>query len=136
MIKFILFLLQTSILRPFLNLIDYTELPEETVIQYIDQMMRDLSPDTNEYWIAQILITGRYAYDEYEKSIEIYTNIIKSVKDGSFLQIYCYSHRSETYLYMKEYEKALHDNEIRIKLCSLLPDKQYLTMEADLYWAM
>jgi tetratricopeptide (TPR) repeat protein len=113
------------------------DLPDETIIKYIDQIASNLSPDTNEYWIAQILYKILFAYNKYEKSIEIYTNIINSVKDGSFLQIYSYYNRSQTYLYMKEYEKALHDNEIRIRLCSLLPDKRYHPkQESDLYYAM
>jgi len=113
------------------------DLPDETIVKYIDQITGDLSPKSNEYWIAQIVYTSCSSRSEYEKSVEIYTNIINSVKDGSFLQIYSYSHRSKTFLYMKEYEKALQDNEIHIKLCSLLPDKRYhTTVEADLYWAM
>jgi len=113
-----------------------SDLPKETVVKYIDQMKGDLTPETNEYWIAQILIANCYDYNEYEKSIEVYTNIINSVKEGSLLQIYSYSHRSKTYLYMKEYEKALYDNEMHIKLSSLLPEKPYATVEDDLYWAM
>ena len=110
------------------------DIPKETVIKYIEQMTIDLSPDTNEYWIAQILNAEDYSKDG--KIIEIYTNIINSVKEGSFLQIYSYYHRSRAFFYMKEYEKALVDNEQNIKLCSLLPRERYLTMEAELYWVM
>jgi len=112
-----------------------SQLPKETACKYIEQMISDLSPDTNEYWIVKIIYSSRYS--PYEKQIEIYTNIINFAKDGSFFQIYSYSHRSLTYLYMKEYEKALSDNETHIKLCSLLIDKQYYnTWEDDLGWAI
>jgi len=109
------------------------DIPRETFKKYIEQMISDLSPDTDEYWIAQILNANDYSKDD-GKSIEIYTDIINSVKEGSFLQIYSYNHRSRTFLYMKEYEKALNDNEINIKLCSFFPDS--LTMEAELYRVM
>jgi tetratricopeptide (TPR) repeat protein len=112
-----------------------SRLPKETAGKYIEQMISDLSPDTNGYWIAKIIYADRYS--TYEKGIEIYTNIINSVKHGSFLQIYSYHNRSQTYFDMKEYEKALSDNEMHIKLCSLWSDKQdYNTREADISNAM
>jgi len=112
-----------------------SQLPKETAIKYIEQMTNDLSPDTNEYWIVKTISSEHYS--THEEQIEIYTDIINSVKDGSFLQIYSYSHRAKTYFYMKEYEKALSDNETHIKLCSLLPDKQYYnTQKTNLFDAM
>jgi len=115
------------------------QLPKETAVKYIEQMISDLSPDTNEYWIVKAISSEHYS--TYEKQIEIYTDIINSVKDGSFLQIYSYSHRSKIYFYMKEYEKALSDNETHIKLCSFelseFHDKQYNNIrETELFFAM
>jgi len=109
------------------------DIPRETFKKYIEKMKSDLLPDTDEYWIAQILNADDYSKND-GKSIEIYTNIINSVKEGSFLQIYSYYHRSRTFLHMKEYEKALNDNDINTKLCSLFPDS--LTLETDLYLVM
>jgi len=116
-----------------------SKLPEETAVKYIEQMTSDLSPVTNGYWIVKVISSEHYS--TYEKQIEIYTDIINSVKDGSFLQIYSYSHRSRIYFYMNEYEKALSDNETHIKLCSFelseFHDKQYNNIgETNLFLAM
>jgi tetratricopeptide (TPR) repeat protein len=111
-------------------------LPSEIIGKYIEQLIADLPPGTDAFWIAKILYAENC--EEYDEKIEKYTEIINSVKEGKFLQIqcYCYSNRSKTYLLMNEYEKALDDNAMLIKLLSLLPKEQNRARRDNVYFAM
>jgi len=51
------------------------DIPKETVIKYIEQMTSDLSPDTNEYWIAQILNANACSHND-RKINERYQGVI------------------------------------------------------------
>jgi tetratricopeptide (TPR) repeat protein len=99
-------------------------LSEETIGKYIEQLIADLPPETDAFWIAQLLCA--YFCYGYEEKIKKYTEIINSVKEGELLQIQCccYKNRSHNYLWLNEYEKALDDNAMFIKLLSLLPNEQ------------
>jgi hypothetical protein len=111
-------------------------LPNETIEKYIEQLITYLPPGTNTFWTAKILYANNC--DESEEKIKKYTDIINSVKEGKLLQIqcYCYKNRSKTYRLMNEYEKALDDNAMYIKLLSLLPNEQNRDRKNNMYHAM
>jgi len=108
---------------------------KEVIIESITKIIDDLPHGSAAYSLAQVILAKYYGYDEGEKTIEIYSEVINSLEDGDLLRFYCLENRAQIYSQRKEFEKALADNAMIIKCAPLFPEVYHYRFASRLYSA-